>query len=111
EDGAVTIEDTFGVARRARGIAHGGGCVLVEGGPLVGSGLAADEGLVINGGLEFAGRVGSIAHDDVQFHRWKLISELFQYWHEVPINKDHLIFSVVDDVDQLLSKETDIERV
>src|SRR5579884_897172 len=111
EDRTVAIEDAFGVAGRARGVAHSGGSVFIKSGPLIGGRLIADEGLIVNRGLQFASCIRSIAHNDVQLHCWKLIAKLFQYWHEIAIDEDDLVFSIVDNIDQLLSKETDVERV
>ena len=69
-----------------------------------------DQILVGDGvGQTAAGGVGS--HDDVGFHRLQPGCDRRQQPGEVGIDEDHLVFPVVDDVDQLVGEQPDVERV
>jgi len=53
----------------------------------------------------------AIGHDDHMLDALKLIPDLFDQGQEVEIEHQGFVFSVIDDVDQLIRKEARIERV
>ena len=107
----MAVDDPLGVASRTRGIAHRGRRALSEFRPGIVRRLAADEGFVIDGGLKFARSIGSLAHNDIELHRRQLLSHTLQQRHQVAIDKDHLVLGIVDDKGELLSEQTQVERV
>src|SRR5713226_5592549 len=107
----MAVKDTLGITRGARGVAHGCGGIFIKLRPVIVLGLTSNEALVVNRRLQLAGGVGSLAHNHVELHCGQLIRDLLQQRYQVAINKNDLVFGVVDDVDQLVGKQADIEGV
>ncbi len=101
----MAIKHAFGVARRARGIAQRAGLILIDCRPLVAVGLGGDKRLVAEDiGERCFRHVLSGRHDHPTFDARALIRHLLYQRPKVGVQKDVLIFGVIDNVNNLLGE-------
>ena len=110
---AVGVDDALGVAGGARRVAHGRGPVLVVDDELPGDRLHRREELgVVDDALVVGDLgVGAVVDDDERPDVRHLVGQRPQHPEQRPLDEDHLVVGVVDDVDELLGEEPDVERV
>ena len=110
--GAVRIDHALGIAGGARGVAHAGRGIFVKGFPVE---VAVDVGdpLLVGHGVLQRGRrhMRGVGQHHVCLDRFQLVGDFFQDRHEGEIDKDHTIFRMVDDPDDLLGEQPRIDGV
>ena len=109
----VRVHHALGVARGAARVAHGGGLVLV---PYVEARRRrlAEQALVVvhRDPVGVAGDLAlAVVHDHQVLDGVEGRQERPQQRCQRPVDEDHLVLGVVDDVGQLLGEEPDVERV
>jgi hypothetical protein len=104
--GAVRIQHALGITRRARGVAHRGGGVLVECPPFEVTVALGDPVLVRNRALQRGLRhVRSVGQDHIALDAREFRGDLLQHWHEGEVGDDDAILGVIDDPGDLLRKQ------
>ncbi len=111
--GAVAVEHRLRVARGAAGVAHAGGRVLVEFGPLVLVGLAANPVLVADQARNAAvgGQAVRIAQRHPLAHRGALGMHGLDDGQEGQVKAHDAVFRVVDDPRHLVGVQARVDRV
>ena len=108
----MAVEDALRIARRARGVAHAGGGVLIERLPgeatigFVKPFLIGDD--IRQGRLRHVRLVGQ--HDHL-LQRFDRAGDLLEQRHECQVDEDRFVLGIVHDPDDLLGKEAWIERM
>ena len=112
KDRAVRIEHTFGFTRCARCIAHACRGVLIKRGKIFYGAFIGDQRFVIGHAFELNAGIGcKVIHHDKFLHGLELRFEVGQRFHQRLVAENKFIFRVVDDVDELLGKQANVERV
>ena len=109
---AVRIQNALGVAGGTRGVAQARCGVLVQIGPDK-LGVAAGDEIVIEldaGQLRGGLFVGAFHQNDM-FEMLKLVLNACNQRHEGLVDEQHLIFGVVQDIDQLFGEQTRVDGV
>ena len=108
--GAMRIQHALGIARGARGVAHRGGGIFVEGLPLeIAVGLRDPVLIgdrVLQRGLRHVRLVGE---HDVAFDARQLVGDFFQDRHKGDIGHHHAVFRMVDDPGDLVGEQPRID--
>ncbi len=110
---AVRIQRGLGVAGGAAGVAHAGGGVLVEIGPVVVAGVRTDPGFIAlqSGDAAVGGQPLGVAQRDPVPHRRTLGRHRLHQRQERQVKAQRLVLGVVDDPGQLLGVQARVERV
>ena len=108
--GAVRIQHALGIAGGARGVAHRGGGIFVEGLPLEIAVRLRDPVLIGDRVLQRGFRhVGLVGEHDVAFHARQPVGDFFQDRHKGDIGHHHAILRMVDDPGDLVGKQPRID--
>ena len=99
--GAMLIENTLGIARRAAGVAKHARITLIAHHPVKGAVHIAHQRAIA---------VVAVKHDEV-LHRLQMRFQPVDNRLELGIIHQHPVFGVVHDVDQVFIKQTDIDGV
>ncbi len=106
---AVAVDDSLGIARGPRRVAHGRGLPLVELGPVVAR-LLPRQQLLVGQGLPERGGVALAHHHDV-LDRGQLVADPGQQPGDGGVHDDDPVLGVVDDVGELFGEEPQVEGV
>ena len=108
--GAVLVFHALGVARGATGVAKAHGRILVDLRPIEMGGSTLDECFIVHRVWELCRpALESLLRGDDHFaHARYLAVQYFQQWQHICINNNDLIFSVIDDVFEILRRQTHV---
>jgi hypothetical protein len=104
--------DPLGQTGRAGGVKSGGHAVFIEIGKSIGSARPGQKGFILpldgQAGIDHGAIVGQ--QDDL-FGRFEPVFDRFQQRQELFVDQNHIVFSVIDRVDQLLGGKPDVDRM
>ncbi len=110
-DRSVRVDHAFGIARRARGVAHARRVVLVEMRPgIIGAG-GAQQFFVSVDRFEFAIGRDFVVHHHVVLDALQMRREFFHGGQQRRIDEHHLIVGVIDDVGELIAGQAQVQRM
>lgn len=109
----VRVQDAFGMTRGARRVTEPTRGSFVELGPRVRVGAFGEERFVRDqvGDLRLRGQVGLITHRDPAPDAGTLARDRLDERQERHVEREELVFGMIDDPDELLGREARIDRV
>ncbi len=104
---AVAVDDAFGLARCARGVAHAAGVVLIDLDPGEIAVRLSEPILISDRLLEVGLRhMSAVREDHVAFDRGQLRGKLLDERHEGEVEEQEPVLCVIDDEGDLILEET-----
>ena len=109
----MRIHHTFGVARGAAGVTHAGCLILISNVPLHRLGLLQQRFILMN--LHTRNTCGNVSlavvHEHQVFHGGERRHQRLENRPQRRVTEDHFVFCVIDDVRELLRKQTEVQGV